>query len=207
MKIVVFGATGGTGRETVAQALAAGHDVTAVVRRPDALQPHPGLRIALVPDLNDAELVDDALVGCDAVISALGTNAKGPVSVCTDGVRSILGAMTRTGVRRLVVVSAHGAAESHDGSLYSRMLWAMLGDKMRDKDEMEKLIRASTADWTIVRPPALKNKPHTGTYRAGTDLRIGLTSAISRADLADFLLREATAATPAHLHQTPRIRN
>jgi uncharacterized protein YbjT (DUF2867 family) len=125
------------------------------------------------------------------------------VSVCTDGVRSILGSMTRTGVHRLIVVSSHGAAETHDGSLYSRMLWAMMADKMRDKDEMEKLIRASGVDWTIVRPPALKNKPHTGVYRVGANLKIRLTSAISRADLADFLLREAT--TPAHLHQVPRI--
>ncbi|MFD0733684.1 NAD(P)-dependent oxidoreductase [Planotetraspora mira] len=203
MKIVVFGATGGTGRETVTLGLAAGHHVTAVARRPEALQARPGLQIAVVPDLTNTEMVDDVIGGRDVVISALGTNARGPVSVCTDGVRSILGSMTRTGVRRLIVVSAHGAAESNDGSLYARMLWAMLGHKMRDKDEMEKLIRASTVDWTIVRPPALRNKPHTGVYRTSTDLKIRLTSAISRADLADFLLREAT--TPAYLHQAPRI--
>jgi putative NADH-flavin reductase len=203
VKIVVFGASGGTGRETVTQGLAAGHHVTAVVRRPEALQARSGLRIAVVPDLNSAEPVDDVVNGHDVVISALGTNAKGPVSVCTDGVRSILASMTRMGVRRLIVVSAHGAAETNDGSLYSRMLRAMLGDKMRDKDEMEKLIRASTVDWTVVRPPALRNKPRTGVYRVGTDLKIRLTSAISRADLADFLLREATA--PAYLHQAPRI--
>ncbi|GAB3956987.1 hypothetical protein GCM10027614_71050 [Micromonospora vulcania] len=125
------------------------------------------------------------------------------MTVCTDGVRSILLAMNRTGVRRLVVVSAHGAAESNDGSFYARSLRAMLGDKMRDKDEMEKLIRSSDVDWTIVRPPALTKKPHTGRYHAGTDLKIRLTSKISRADLADFLLREATA--PAHTHQAPRI--
>ncbi|WP_319459329.1 NAD(P)-dependent oxidoreductase [Micromonospora sp. RTP1Z1] len=123
-----------------------------MVRRPEALQARPGLQIAVVPDLNSAELVDDAVSGRDVVISALGTNAKGPVSVCADGIRSILGPTTRTGVRRLIVVSAHGAAEMHDRSLYSRMLWAMLADKMRDKDEMERLIRASTVDWTIVRP-------------------------------------------------------
>ncbi|GAA0411212.1 SDR family oxidoreductase [Microbispora corallina] len=203
MKLVVFGAGGGTGRETVAQGLAAGHHVTAVVRRPDALQARPGLQIAVVPDLTRADLVEEAVDGRDVVISALGPNARGPVSVCTDGVRSILDSMTRTGVRRLIVVSAHGAAESNDGSLYSRLLRAMLGHKMRDKDEMESLIRASAVDWTIVRPPALRNTPHTGVYRVGTDLKIGLTSAISRADLADFLLREA--ASPAHLHQAPRI--
>lgn len=203
MKIVVFGATGGTGREIVAQGLAAGHHVTAVVRRPDALQARPGLQVAVIPDLDDADLVEDAVSGNDVVISALGTNARGPVSVCTDGIRSTLGAITRTGVRRLIVVSAHGAAETHDGSLYSRMLWAMMAHKMRDKEEMEALIRASDVDWTIVRPPALTNRPRTGNYRVGADLRMRLTSAISRADLADFLLREATA--PTYVHQTPRI--
>lgn len=167
------------------------------------MQPRPGLEIAVVPDLSNSALIDELVSGRDVVISALGTNARGPVSVCTDGVRSILGSMARTGVRRLIVVSAHAAAESRDGSLYSRSLWAMFGHKMRDKDEMEKLIRASGVDWTIVRPPALRNKPHTGVYHVGTELKIRMTSAISRADLADFLLRGATV--PAFLHQAPRI--
>lgn len=203
MKIVVFGATGGTGREVVTQALAAGHRVTAVVRRPGALAEHPGLQLAVAPDLADSVMVDQAVGGHDAVICSLGTNAKGPVSVCADGIRSILEAMSSSGVRRLVAVSAHGAAETHDRSLYSLALWATLADKMRDKEAMERLIRASDVDWTIVRPPALEDKPHTGSYRTGTELKIGLTSAIGRADLADFLVREAT--TPSYVRQFPRI--
>lgn len=203
MNIIVFGATGGTGRATVEQALRADHQVTAVVRRPDALPATPGLRLAVVPDLARQDEVDDAVADQDLVISALGTNATGPVTVCTDGIRAILAAMTRTGVRRLIVVSAHGAAESHDRSLYSLALWATFPHKMRDKETMEQLIRASNVDWTIVRPPALKNKPYTGRYRTGTGLKIRLTSAIRRADLADFMLREAT--TPAYIGQFPRI--
>lgn len=203
MRIVVFGATGGTGQEAVAQALAAGHQVTAVVRRSDALPERPDLQIVVVPDLNRSDLVDRAVSDHDVVISALGTHAKGPVSVCTDGIRSIIGAMSRSGVRRLIVVSAYGAAETHDGSLYSLVLWATLGDKMRDKEAMERLIQASALDWTIVRPPALRDKPHTGLYRTGTDLKIRVTSAVPRADLADFLVREAT--TPSYVHQFPRI--
>ena len=163
----------------------------------------PGLRVAVLPDWDRPVDLDQAVRGQDAVISALGTAAKGPVSVCTDGVRGIVGAMSRTGVRRLVVVSAHGAADSHDHSLYSLALWATLADKMRDKEAMEDLIRASDLDWTIVRPPALKDRPRTGSYRTGTEVKIRLTSWISRADLADFLLREATA--PAYLREAPRI--
>jgi len=156
-----------------------------------------------VPDLDRPDLIDRAVSDHDAVISALGTNAKGPVSVCTDGIRSILEAMSRSRVRRLIAVSAYGAADTHDGSLYSLVVWATLADKMRDKEAMERLIQASAVDWTIVRPPALRNKPHTGRYRTGTDLKIRLTSAIPRADLADFLVREAT--TPSYVHQFPRI--
>ena len=196
MNIVVFGATGGTGQETVAQAVAAGHQVTAVVRRTGPLQERSGLRVVVVPDLDRADQVDGAVKDQDVVISALGTNAKGRVTVCTDGVRSIIGAMSRTGV-------AHGAAETHDHSLYSLALWAALADKMRDKEAMERLIRASALQWTIVRPSALRDKPYTGRYRTGTDLKIRLTSAIPRADLADFLLRETV--TPAYVHQLPRI--
>ena len=111
--------------------------------------------------------------------------------------------MMSQGVRRLLAVSAHGAADSHDHSLYVLAVWAMLAPKMRDKEGMEALIRAVGLDWTIVRPPALTNGPHTGTYRAGTDLKVRLTSKVSRADLADFLLREAAAG--AFIRQAPRI--
>ena len=203
MNVVVFGATGGTGRAVVEQAVRAGHQVTAVVRHGGSLGYEPGLRVAVLPDWDRPVDLDQAVRGQDAVISALGTVAKGPVSVCTDGVRAIIGAMSRTGVRRLVVVSAHGAADSHDHSLYSLALWATLADKMRDKEAMEDLIRASDLDWTIVRPPALKDRPRTGSYRTGTEVKIRLTSWISRGDLADFLLHEAAA--PAYLREAPRI--
>jgi uncharacterized protein YbjT (DUF2867 family) len=123
--------------------------------------------------------------------------------VCTDGIRATLRAMGETGVRRLVVVSAHGAAESRDRSPYSLAVWASVGHKMRDKESMEELIRASDTEWTIVRPPALKDTAPTGRYRTGTDLRIRLTSSVSRADLADFLVSEALA--PGYVHRAPRI--
>lgn len=203
LRIVVLGATGGTGRAVVDVALRRGHAVTAVVRRAGALPPAPGLTVVVLPDLTDHDHLARTIAGHNAVISALGTNARGPVTVCTDGIRSTLRAMDETGVRRLVAVSAHGAAESRDCSLYSLALWASVGHKMRDKEAMEERIRASGTDWTIVRPPALKNTAPTGRYRTGTDLRIRLTSTVSRADLADFLVREAV--TPAYVHQAPRI--
>lgn len=203
MRIVVFGASGGTGSQAVNQAASAGCQVTAVTRRPHVFPGVAGLHNVVVPDLTLPGAIDHVVRDQDAVISALGTNAKGPVSVCADGTRAILAAMERTGTRRLIAVSAHGAAETHDRSLYSLALWATLADKMRDKEVMERLIQHSDVDWTIVRPPALSDKPGQGRYRTGTDVRIRLTSAISRADLGNFLVREAQ--TPTYLHRFVRI--
>lgn len=205
--MVVLGATGGTGRAVVEVALRAGHAVTAVTRRADALPPAPGLTVAVIPDLALPDPADerlaDAVAGHDAVVSALGPSARGPVTVCADGTRSALRAMKAADVRRLVAVSAHGAAESRDRSPYSLALWASVGPKMRDKEAMEALIRASDTDWTIVRPPALRDTAPTGRYRTGTDLRIRLTTAVSRADLADFIVKETIE--PAYLRRAPRI--
>lgn len=203
MKVAVFGATGGTGRQVVAQAITAGQDVTVLVRDPGRLTTDDARLRVVVGDVAQRDAVDRVVRGQDAVISALGTDRRGPTTVCTDGVRATLAAMDREGVRRLVAVSAHGVAESHDRSLYSRAVWVSQVHKMRDKESMERLIRASTVEWTIVRPPALTDGPLTGSYRTGADLTIRLTSRISRADLADFLLREAAA--PASTTQTTRI--
>lgn len=203
MRIAVFGATGATGRHVVDQALEAGHEVTVLVRNPAALSvQHPRLEV-VVGDVGQARCVGDVVCGQDAVISALGTNRRGPVSVCSDGVRAILKAMEDHDVRRLIVVSAHGAAESHDRSLYVLAVWATQRHKMRDKERMEELVRASSVNWTIVRPPALTTGPRTGAYRTGANLPIRITSKISRADLADFLLREATEGS--FLGRAPRI--
>ncbi|MFC4591968.1 NAD(P)-dependent oxidoreductase [Sphaerisporangium corydalis] len=205
--MVVLGATGGTGRAVVEAALRAGHAVTAVTRRAGALPPAPGLTVEVISDLGLPGPADERLAGViaghDAVVSALGPSARGPATVCADGIRSALHAMNVTGVRRLVAVSAHGAAESRDRSPYSLALWASVGAKMRDKEAMEELIRASDTDWTIVRPPALRDTAPTGHYRTGTDLRIRLTTAVSRADLADFLVKETIE--PAYLRRALRI--
>jgi putative NADH-flavin reductase len=203
MRIAVFGATGATGLEIVNQALNAGHEVTVLARGSATRVPNSPRLHLFVGGLDQQDVVDRVINGQDAVIGTLGTNQKGPVTICTDGVRAILSAMGRHGVRRLVVVSAHGAAESHDHSLYALAVWLSVANKMRDKEGMEALVRASDVDWTIVRPPALSNGPRTDAYRTGTDLKIGITSKISRADLADFLLREA--ANGRFLRQMPRI--
>lgn len=192
-RIAVLGASGRTGRAVVDAAARHGAHVTAVVRRPGVVPPGAGLTEVVVLEPAAPGALDAALTGHDAVISALGPRGRGPTTVCTDLVASAIDSMTRTGVRRLLVVSAHAAAESRDRSPYARTVWALVGDKMRDKESMEALVRASDLDWTVVRPPGLSDGPPRRRYRTGADLRPGLTSTLRRADLADFLVREARA--------------
>jgi putative NADH-flavin reductase len=201
MKLVIFGARGGTGRQLVEQALAEGHQVTAFARRPAALQVrHDRLRIA-AGDVSDAARVESAIEGQDAVLSALGATKK--QAICADGMANILAAMRRAGVRRVIVLSAFGASDSHDRSLYTRLLWLFIRERMADKDRMEQLIKRSDLEWTLVRPPRLTDGPRTQRYRSGLDLRMTLNSRISRADTAAFMLRQLV--DPNYLGKAPAI--
>lgn len=109
MRITIFGATGGIGREVVSQALAAGHHVTAVVRDPARLSvPTSGNLTVVTADVTDPAAIAPALDGADAGVSALGPRRGDSKSICADGARAILDSMAKTGVRRLVAVSASG---------------------------------------------------------------------------------------------------
>jgi len=190
VRLAVFGATGATGQELVRQAVDVGARVTALVREPSRLAgDRAGLEV-VKGDVADAGSVDQAVAGQDAILSALGPTGRNPSTVCQDAARHITAAMERTGVRRLIAVSAFGAAESRNRSLYCRVLWRSVPHKMRDKEQMESLIAATALDWTIVRPPALRAGGLTGSYRVGPRLPVKLTSKVSRADLAHFMLRE-----------------
>src|SRR4051812_6077288 len=111
-RIVVLGATGATGRLVVSAALRRGHDVTALVRRTGSLDAAEGLHEVEWSELSDESTLSSALTSADAVISTLGGAAKGPTSVCTDAMAVTVPAMRRTGVNQLVILSAHGVAES-----------------------------------------------------------------------------------------------
>jgi len=202
-KIAVLGATGATGRHVVAEALGAGHEVTAVVRQEGCFERADGLAEAVWADVTDAPALAEVLRDADVVISAIGGAEKGPTTVCTDAMRSTVSAMIAAGVGRLVAISAHGVLETHDRSLYSMAVWAGVAERMKDKESMEPLLTESALEWTIVRPPALKSAPGTGKYVVGEDLPIRLWHSISREDLAAFLVREAEQ--PEFVHRYPRI--
>ncbi|MFI8072976.1 NAD(P)-dependent oxidoreductase [Streptomyces sp. NPDC086033] len=193
MKLTVFGATGGIGRELVRQGLAAGHDVTAVVRDPARLTV-TGERLEVVrADLTDPEVLRPAVAGRDAVLSGLGPRARKDAGVATRLTRVVLAAMEAEQVRRVLAVSAGpvGPAPVKEGVVDRWMrglVSAVLKDVYADLSEMEAELAASGTDWTVVRPPRLQDKPVTGVYRVVTGGFPARGRFISRADVAHAML-------------------
>jgi putative NADH-flavin reductase len=194
MKLAIFGATGATGTSLTGQALAAGHEVTAVVRDPArlAVPAQPKLRI-LSADVMDPASIVPVIAGADAVISVVGPRGTGPTTVIQDSVRSIIQAMDKTSTRRLLQVS--GSVVTDEGeSPYLRYLLKPLARRTflrhvcADMRSGEDQIRDSDLDWTILRPPALTGKAATGTYRTAIDRNLPHGFTVSRADLAACLL-------------------
>ncbi|WP_163509639.1 NAD(P)-dependent oxidoreductase [Fodinicola acaciae] len=192
MKITVFGGTGGTGRHVIDQAVAAGHEVTAVVR--DASRLSRRDLDVVTADVRDPEAIGAAVAGRDAVISALGARGREPATICTEGTAAIAAAMAAHGVRRLLVVSNSGMInDAADGPLTHFVVKPLLSRILRegwaDMARMEEVVRATRLDWTILRPPMLTEGPRTAAYRTAVNHTIRGGNRISRADLADALLR------------------
>lgn len=203
MLLTVFGASGPSGRLIVERALGQGHRVRAFARKPSRLQlEHPRLEIA-AGDVLDQAAVDAAISGSHAVIGCLGIRPGSSKTIVTDGTRLILAGMEARDVRRFIGLSAHGAGETRDGSPYSRVTWLLRRPNLEDKERYEDLVRSTDLDWTLVRPPRLTDGPETGRYRVGTDLRMKLTSTVSRADLAAFIVDQLDA--PGYVRRAPSI--
>ncbi|MCZ4121054.1 NAD(P)-dependent oxidoreductase [Streptomyces sp. H39-S7] len=196
MRIAVFGANGPTGRHLTEQALAAGHDVVAVTRRPGSLTARPGLTVA-VADATDPAAVDAAIAGTDAVLSALGARpGKQAVTTYSASATAIIAAMEHHGVKRLLAVSssiadpnwrptgAHFFNHVFD-PLVNRRLARPVHEDMR---RMEDVIRRSGLDWTLVRPSGLFEHPVVTSYHTAETSADGVFTA--RADLAAAMVRE-----------------
>lgn len=196
MHLTVFGATGGIGREIVRQALASGHQVTAVVRDPAGLTvTGSGLQVVRA-DLTDPETIRPAVAGRDAVLSGLGARARKDAGVATRLTRTVLAAMEAEQVRRLLVVSAAPVGPQPQAGLLDRaalgVVSAILKDIYVDLGEMEAELARSGTDWTSVRPPRLQNKPLTGTYRSVIGGFPPKGRFIGRADVAHAMLAMIT---------------
>lgn len=192
-RVLIIGATGGTGRHLVTQALDRGLEVTALVRDPAKLAiEHPRLRI-IKGDILDAALVDAAVRGQDAVLSALGHKRfLGPSSILSEGTHNLIRAMEANEVRRLVCETSLGIGSSAGrmGLQYTLfVLPVILPFYFYDKTRQERLIAASSLEWVIVRPGALTDKPGRGLCRSGQSIGSYVaTVSIAREDVARFML-------------------
>lgn len=208
MNLLIVGATGGTGRALVEQALTQGHTVTAFVRNPERMKiSHERLSIAR-GNVLEPESVDSAVRGKDAVLSALGHKRWFiKTSILSEGTKNIIAAMEKHGVKRFVCETTLGIGDRRGrlGLYYTLFVEPVIVYfYFRDKERQEDLIKNSKLDWIIVRPGRLTNGRKRGTYRHGIDLGNWiLTMRISRADVADFMLKQLT--DNSYLRKTPVV--
>jgi len=196
MKVVVFGASGATGRELVKQGAEQAHTITAFVRNSASFDiKHSNLQL-VEGNVGTRSSVEEAVVGRDAVICALGSRTlirRDPAIVV--GVHNIITTMELAGVARLIYLSADSvrASRKNLNPVRTAFLSVILHNPTADHELNETMIRESHLDWIIVRPPKLTNGQHTGTYRSGEHLNSeAFIPRISRADLADFMLKQLT---------------
>jgi uncharacterized protein YbjT (DUF2867 family) len=195
MKLFVIGATGRTGQEVVQQALARGHQVTAFVRSPEGVGVRNERLTVIKGDATDEEQLFNAMQNHDAVISTLGPREVfKPGSLLHDSALATTRVMKRTGIKRLVVLSA----AAHFPGIPNRIASFIMRNHMRDSLTMEEVVQVSGLDWTIARPPRLTEEQYT-TYRSreGAAPRMGFT--LARKAVAAFMLD--AIEQPKHFHK------
>jgi putative NADH-flavin reductase len=207
-RVLIIGATGGTGRQLVTQALERGYLVTALVRNPSKLQMnHP--QLSVVPgDVLDYASVEVAVRGQEAVLSALGHKRfYFPTRILSEGTRNLLQAMKVHGVPRFVGETSLGIGDSarRMGLAYTFFtVPVILPFYFTDKTRQERIIATSEAEWVIVRPGSLTDGEKRGSYRHGFGVGSFLrTVRVSRADVADFMLNQLTSDT--YLRTAPGV--
>ncbi|WLR57935.1 NAD(P)-dependent oxidoreductase [Guptibacillus hwajinpoensis] len=192
MKLIVFGATGGTGNAFVKQAIAAGHTVIAFVRTPSKLETtHKNLSVEIGDAMQSADVKQAITSDVDAVISCLGANGLGKTTDLSTMTANILDAMSIHDVKRIVYMASAGINKEIPGVtgfVAGKLLQNVLADHRRAVD----LLAASEAEWTVARPMGLTNDDRTGEYRKA---RSGIPKGgrrIARSDVADFMLHTVT---------------
>jgi uncharacterized protein YbjT (DUF2867 family) len=206
-RILVLGATGGTGRLIVDKAIAQGFEVTALVRSADKGSEMGGAKL-VIGDARDEPVLRQALNGQDAAISALGTPASPfkEVTLLSRATRALVGAMKAEHVSRLVAITGIGAGDNvgHGGFVFDRLIYPLLlRNVYADKNRQEAIIRESGLDWILVRPSVLNDKPGRGSPRVLENLSGFHGGTIARADVASFVIDQIKADT--WLHRSPLV--
>ena len=197
-KVLIIGASRGIGLETVRAALRAGHRVRALARSAASMPIQDANLDTVSGDALDRDTIRDALQDVDVVIQTLGVNFAPKLifegtTLFSDSTRILVDAMKVAGVKRLIAVTGLGAGDSrgHGGFIYDAVVFPLLLKRVYDdKDVQEWIIRSSGLDWTIVRPGLLRNRPATGRYRVLTASKDWQFGAISRSDVANFLVEQ-----------------
>jgi putative NADH-flavin reductase len=210
MRVLIVGASKGIGLETTRQALDAGHDVRALARSANAMTvSNPSLE-KMSGDALKPEDVEAALVGVDVVIQTLGIGLGDlfrPVHLFSDATRVLIAAMRSRGVKRLICVTGFGAGDSRASITCLQRLpfQIVFGRAYDDKGLQERLIKESELDWTIARPGVLTSGPRTGRYQILSEASQWRNGIISRADVAEFLVRQIGDQT--YIRKTPVLIN
>ena len=210
MNLLLIGATGGTGRAILGQALEQGHRVTALVRKPEKVTARHDRLTVVRGNILDPASLDKAMPGHDAVLSALGHKRWFiRTTILSEGTKNIITAMERHGVKKFVCETTLGIGDTRGrmGLYYTLfVIPVIIWFYFRDKELQEEYIGKSTLDWIIVRPGRLTNGRKRGTYRHGSGIGSWLwTVSISRADVADFMLKQLT--DDAYLRKCPAVAN
>ena len=208
--VLIIGATGGTGRELVKQALARGYSISVLIRNPAEVDFASEVR-TFTGDVLNVESLKRAVSGQDAVISSLGSGATGPfrqMSMLSQGTRNLISAMQSEGVKRLICITGIGAGESKGyGPWYYNLLIQplLLRGVYEDKTRQEQEVKQSGLDWTIVRPSTFTDNPPRGAGAVKSFVRMKDVRArtIGRSDVARFCLDELE--TGRHQRQAPVI--
>ena len=196
MRLVVFGATGGTGRQLVERGLSRGHEIIAAVRRPEAVTTrHDQLRV-MKCNVLDPAAVRSVLSGADAALCAIGpANNRNPGTLISEGVANIVQGCSNQGVKRFVFESGLMVGDGSGLSLLGRLgvsIFRAINRKLcEDKRIAEATIQKSGLDWVIVRPPTLADLPASGDYKFGTNIRLNAAKKLAHTDVADFMIKLA----------------
>jgi putative NADH-flavin reductase len=204
-RLAIFGATGGIGGHLLSWAVDAGYPAHVLARHPEVVPRRPGVTVTQ-GDATDPEAVADVVASADAVLSALGARGATTAGLLGTAASTVTQAMVKHGVGRLICVSAAGAFIREDpeaNPLVKIILPRIFARPFADVREMERVVRASALDWTLVRPTRLVNGPGTGEFRIRDQYPPPGLTKIARADVAQFMIGALTQ--PGYLREAPAI--